>query len=50
MGVVVVNVVLDKGRRRLALRGRSKIPPLCRFWLGFSGGMVVQQAIVVLIV
>lgn len=42
-------VVLVNGRRRLVVRGRSKMPPLERFWppaAAFNGAvMVVQQAI-----
>ncbi len=40
-----VRVKPGTGRRRLAERGMSKIAPLPRFCAEFSGGMVVQQAI-----
>lgn len=56
LGITVVTMDVDmvvlppNGRRRLLVRGRSKIPPLERFWppaaAAFNGAvMVVQQAI-----
>lgn len=48
LDVVVVIVPLLSGRRCLADLGRSKIPQLFR--LLFNGGIVVQQAIFVIII
>ena len=44
--VVVVRVVVDRGRRRLAECGKSNRPPLDLFCPEFNGDIVVQQAIV----
>lgn len=41
--IIDVDMVDEKGRRRLDDLGKSKMAPLLRFWPGFMGGVIVVQ-------